>query len=58
MELFHFLLNHVFEVLDIYYYSKKISGAALDPILNNGTILKSKNILNQVMTISNIKGNS
>jgi predicted transposase/invertase (TIGR01784 family) len=39
-------------------YSKKISGAALDPILNNGTILKSKNILNQVMTISNIKGNS
>ena len=50
--------NHFDKIMTKHYYSKKISGAALDPILNNGTILKSKNILNQVMTISNIKGNS
>jgi len=50
--------NHFDKIMTKHYYSKKISGASLDPVFNNGTILNGKNILNQAMAISEIKGNS
>lgn len=50
--------NHFDKIMTKLYYNNKISGAILDPLLSNGTILNGKNILNKDMAIKNIKENS